>query len=65
MAYVEKAEIYPEPDGKFAFDNGRIIRICFNPDDVGAQLEPMLWPLVEKPLKSRKHFTITIEYGTD
>ena len=65
MAYVEKAEIYPEPDGKFAFDNGRIIRICFNPDDVGAQLEPMLWPLVEKPLKAHKPLTTTIEYGTD
>ena len=60
-----KVDIYPEPDGKFAFDNGRIIRICFNADDVGANLEPMLWPLVEKPLKSRKPLTITIEYGTD
>ena len=60
-----KAKIYPEPDGKFAFDNGRIIRICFNPDDVGANLESMLWPLVEKPLKAHKPLTITIEYGTD
>lgn len=60
-----KVEIYPEPDGKFAFDNGRIIRICYNADDVGAQLESMLWPLVEKPLKARKPLTITIEYGTD
>ena len=60
-----KVEIYQEPDGKFAFDNGRIIRICYNADDVGAQLESMLWPLVEKPLKARKPLTITIEYGTD
>ena len=60
-----KAEIYPEPDGTFAFDNGRLIRICKTADDVGAELEQMLWPLVEKPLKSRKTLTITIEYGTD
>lgn len=60
-----KAEIYPEPDGKFAFDNGRLIHICKDADDVGADLEEMLWPLVEKPLKAHKPLTITIEYGTD
>lgn len=60
-----KAEIYPEPDGTFAFDNGRVIKICDNANDVGAELEEMIWPLVEKPLKARKPLTITIEYGTD
>ena len=60
-----KVEIYPEPDGKFAFDNGRIIRICYNADDVAEQFESMLWPLVAKPLLERKSLTITIEYGTD
>ena len=34
-----KAEIYPEPDGTFAFNNGRIIYICETLDDVGADLE--------------------------
>ena len=61
----KKVEIYPEPDGTFAFDNGRTIRICDDADDVGAQLESMLWPLVVRPLEARKPLTITIEYGTD
>ena len=63
---LNKAEIYPEPDGeKFAFDNGRIIRICFNPDDVVEQLESMLWPLMAPALKARKKITLKIEYETD
>lgn len=60
-----KAEIYPEPDKTFAFDNGRVIKICQTRDDVGAELEPMLWPLIEPALKAKKPITITIEYGTD
>ena len=60
-----KAEIYPEPDKTFAFDNGRIIKICETRDDVGEELEPMLWPLIEPALKAKKPITITIQYGTD
>lgn len=60
-----KAEIYPEPDGTFAFDNGRIIHICYTRDDVGADLEQMIWPLIEPALKSKKPITIKIQYGTD
>lgn len=60
-----KAEIYPEPDGTFAFDNGNIIRVCYNADDVGANLEQMLWPLIGPALKAKKPITITIQYGTD
>lgn len=58
-----KAEIYPEPDGKFAFDNGRVIRICFNPDDVGEQLESMLWPMIAPLLKKKKSFKIIVTDG--
>ena len=60
-----KAEIYPEPDGTFAFNNGKIIYICNTLDDVGADLEQMIWPLLEPALKSKKPITITIQYGTD
>lgn len=60
-----KAEIYPEPDGTFAFDNSRVIKICHNANDVGAELEEMIWPLIEPALKAKKPITITIEYGTD
>lgn len=60
-----KVEIYPEPDGSFAFDNGKTIRVCYNADDVGANLEPMLWPVVAPALKAKKPITITIEYGTN
>ena len=60
-----KAEIYPEPDGTFAFDNGRLIRICPDRDAIGENLEPMLWPLIEPALKAKKPITITIQYGTD
>ena len=60
-----KADIYPEPDGAFAFDNGKLIRICPDMDSVGESLESMLWPLVEPALKARRPITITIQYGTD
>lgn len=60
-----KAEIYPEPDGTFAFDNGRVIKICNNANDVGAELEEMIWPLIAPALKVKKPITITIQYGTD
>lgn len=60
-----KAEIYPEPDGTFAFDNGRVIRICYNANDVGAELEELIWPLIAPALKAKKPITITIQYGTD
>lgn len=62
-----KAEIYPEPDGTFAFDNGRVIKICKTRDDVGAELEEMIWPLIAPALKAKKPITITItiQYGTD
>ena len=60
-----KADIYPEPDGAFAFDNGKLISICPDMDSVGESLESMLWPLIEKPLTQRKPITITIQYGTD
>lgn len=60
-----KAEIYPEPDGTFAFDNGRVIKICHNANDVGAELEELIWPLIEPALKAKKPTTITIQYGTD
>lgn len=60
-----KAEIYPEPDGTFAFDNGRIIHICNTRDDVGADLKQMIWPLIAPALKAKKPITITIQYGTD
>lgn len=60
-----KAEIYPEPDGTFAFENGQEIRICKTHHDVGADLEPMLWPLVEPALRAKQSITITIQYGTD
>lgn len=62
---LSKVEIYPEPDGTFAFDNGRQIRVCENADSVGENLEPMLWPLIERALKAKKPITITIQYGTD
>ena len=58
-------EIYPEPDGTLAFDNGRLIRICPDRDAIGENLEPMLWPLIEPALKAKKPITITIQYGTD
>ena len=60
-----KAEIYPEPDGTFAFDNGRVIKICRNANDVGAELEEMIWPLIAPALKAKTPITITIQYGTD
>lgn len=60
-----KAEIYPEPDGTFAFDNSRVIKICHNANDVGAELEEMIWPLIAPALKEKKPITITIQYGTD
>lgn len=60
-----KAEIYPEPDKTFAFDNGRVIMICQTRDDVCAELEEMIWPLIEPALKAKKPITITIQYGTD
>lgn len=60
-----KAEIYPEPDGTFAFDNGRVIKVCDNANDVGAELEELIWPLIEPALKAKKPITITIQYGTD
>ena len=60
-----KVEIYPEPDGTFAFDNTRVIVICKDKDDVGERLEPMLWPLIAPALMEKKPLTITIEYGTD
>lgn len=60
-----KVEIYPEPDGTFAFDNSKKIRICEDADDVGANLEPMLWLLIEPALKAKKPITITIQYGTN
>ena len=60
-----KAEIYPEPDGTFAFDNGLVIKICHNANDVGAELEEMIWPLIAPALKAKKPITITIQYGTD
>ena len=60
-----KAEIYPEPDGTFAFDNGRVIKICNNANDVGAELEEQIWPLIAPALKAKKPITITNQYGTD
>ena len=57
-----KAEIYPEPDGSFAFDNGNVIRICADADSVGYNLEELLWPLMEPALKQRKPITITINF---
>lgn len=42
MAFSTKADIYRQPDGQFAFDNGKQILICRDRDDVGANLEPML-----------------------
>lgn len=65
MAYKAKAEIYKQPDGKFAFENGQQIIICNDPDDVGANLEQILWPLLIKPLQEGKPITITIADGTD
>lgn len=64
MAYKEIAEIKPAPDGKFEFDNGKRILICYNADDVGECLEQQLWPLVAPLLKVRKPMTITITEGT-
>lgn len=58
----QKVEIYPEPDGSFAFDNGKLIRISPDKDAVGADLEPMLWPLISEALERRKSITITIQY---
>ena len=60
-----KAEIYPEPDKTFAFDNGRVIKVCDNANDVGEELEELIWPLIAPALKAKKPITITIEYGTD
>lgn len=54
-------EIYPEPDGTFAFDNGNVIRICGNADIVGENLEQMIWPLIEPALKAKKSITIRID----
>lgn len=58
---MSTVEIYPEPDGSFAFDNGRVIRICSDADAVGYNLEEMLWPLMKPALKKRKPITITIK----
>ena len=60
-----KAEIYREPDGTFAFDNGRTIRICKDKDAVGEQLEPMLWPLIAPALQEKKNVTIIITDGSN
>lgn len=62
---LKKVEIYPEPDGTFAFDNGRKIHICETRDDVGEDMEEMLWPLLEPALRAKKSITITIEYGVE
>lgn len=59
-----RAYIKPVKYG-FEFDNGNNCYSTGNPDDIGAYLEPMLWPLIEPALKAKKPITITIQYGTD
>lgn len=59
---LHKATVIPK-DGEesFVFNNGQTERICKDADAVGAELEEMLWPLVEKPLKAKKSFTIIVK----
>lgn len=57
----DKATIYPEPDGTFAFDNGNVIRVCRDKHSVGENLESMIWPMIEPALKAKKTITIKIE----
>ena len=61
---LDNARINPAPDGTFEIDNGLCSKICSNANDIGAELEEMLWPLIEPALKERKPITIKIEYGT-
>lgn len=62
---TSKAIIRPLSNGTFAFDNGYDVKVCVDADDAGAELEEMLWPLIEPALKAKKTITITIQYGTD
>lgn len=60
-----KAKVGPRTDGTFLFENGYTKKVCKDADDVGAELEEMIWPLIAPALKAKKPITITIQYGTD
>ena len=62
---INKAIIRTLSNGTFAFDNGHDVKVCVDADEVGAELEEMIWPLIEPALKAKKPITITIQYGTD
>ena len=58
-----KAKISPGTDGTFLFENGGSSKVCKIADDVGAELEEMIWPLIAPGLKARKAITITVQFG--
>ena len=56
------AEVYKQPDGKWAIDNGLSFRICRDKDAVGQYLEESLWPLLAPALNRGIEVKITVNY---
>lgn len=56
-----KALICAYPDGNFSFRSGDKVKFCTDADEVGAELEEMLWPLVAPFLEKRQDIEIIVK----
>ena len=62
MAILRKVQILAQPDGEWSIDNGRTIKFVKTANDVGSELEEMLWPLLELGLREKRDISILVNY---